>query len=208
MNHNHKNCLKKTSLTSSPTSWNWNFLSNNNVVIPIVIASLSLLPSMSSPSSIYNHTWAYIWLVDCCLLMAMLQHAWVRGGDYDDYGSNTVYSRCPRFQKSNGYLNLSKFEFVKWRWASINRRIGRSVWEPRRRPSLSRSTWCFTGPWNLFQGSMFGSNASIEPPEALFVPLFTQENMWDVPVNLQRYLLWIYTRTCEEGTSDCISLAY
>ena len=118
MNHNHKNCLKKKTLTSSPTSWNWNFLSNNNVVIPIVIASLSLLPSLSSPSSIYNHTWAYIWLVDCCLLMAMLQHAWVRGGDYDDYGSNTVYSRCPRFQKSNGYLNLSKFEFVKWRWAS------------------------------------------------------------------------------------------
>jgi hypothetical protein len=75
-------------------------------------------------------------------------------------------------------------------------------------PTLSRSTWCFTGPWNLFQGSMLGSNASIEPPEALFVPLFTQENKWDVPVNLQRYHLWIYTHTCEQGTSDCISLAY
>ncbi len=92
------------------------------------------------------------------------------------------------------YLNLNLLSEDEH---PINRRIGRCLWEPRKRPTLSSSTWSVTGPWNLFQGSMWGSDESIQSSEALFVPLHSQENLWDVPFHLSRLLLWIYTPSGE-----------
>ncbi len=102
------------------------------------------------------------------------------------------------------YLNLNLLSGDEHH---INRRIGRSVWEPPRGPSLSRSTWCFTGPWNLFQGSMFGSNASIEPPEALFVSnLYKDTFFGSTRVPAKKVLLIVYLWLTKSLNSAMISL--